>query len=61
MGAWRGPDRALEPPIHALVLKTMAASYAATDSRSDWNYAEQRSITVIPEIDIPGDTVALRD
>ena len=53
IGAWRGPDHILEPQyIH--IAENYGGFYTQQQIREVIEYAEQRSITVIPEIDIPG-------
>ncbi|MCZ8498145.1 hypothetical protein O9929_07950 [Vibrio lentus] len=46
IGAWRGPDHALEPQYTHL-LKTMAASTHSNRFAKSLNTQKQRSITVI--------------
>ena len=53
IGAWRGPDHALEPQYTHLA-DNYGGFYTQQQIREVIEYAEQRSITVIPEIDIPG-------
>ncbi|MFZ3409365.1 beta-N-acetylhexosaminidase [Vibrio chagasii] len=53
IGAWRGPDYALEPQ-YTHIAENYGGFYTQQQIREVIEYAEQRSITVIPEIDIPG-------
>ncbi|KWU00576.1 beta-N-acetylhexosaminidase [Vibrio toranzoniae] len=53
VGAWRGPNHALEPQ-YTHIAENYGGFYTQQQIREVIEYAEQRSITVIPEIDIPG-------
>ncbi|CAH6827376.1 Beta-hexosaminidase [Vibrio chagasii] len=53
IGAWRGPNYALEPQ-YTHIAENYGGFYTQQQIREVIEYAEQRSITVIPEIDIPG-------
>ncbi|MDN3701081.1 family 20 glycosylhydrolase [Vibrio artabrorum] len=53
IGAWRGPDHVLEPQ-YTHIADNYGGFYTQQQIRDVIEYAEQRSITVIPEIDIPG-------
>ncbi|CAH7110336.1 Beta-hexosaminidase [Vibrio chagasii] len=53
IGAWRGPDYALEPQ-YTHIAENYGGFYTQQQIREVIEYADQRSITVIPEIDIPG-------
>ncbi|MGL6171267.1 beta-N-acetylhexosaminidase [Vibrio misgurnus] len=53
IGAWRGMDEVLEPQ-YSLLTERHGGFYTQDEIRSVIEYAEQRGITVIPEIDIPG-------
>ncbi|NOJ14950.1 beta-N-acetylhexosaminidase [Vibrio splendidus] len=53
IGAWRGPDHVLEPQ-YTHIADNYGGFYTQQQIREVIEYAEQRSITVIPEIDIPG-------
>ncbi len=53
IGAWRGPFETLEPQYTNLT-NIHGGFYKKSEIRDVIEYAEQRGITVIPEIDIPG-------
>ncbi|KZX62575.1 beta-hexosaminidase [Vibrio sp. HI00D65] len=53
IGAWRGPDHILEPQ-YTHITENYGGFYTQQQIREVIEYAEQRSITVLPEIDIPG-------
>ncbi len=53
IGAWRGLRQTLQPQFHHLT-EQYGGFYSQDDIREIVNYAAQRGINIIPEIDIPG-------
>ncbi|MBR9788776.1 MAG: beta-N-acetylhexosaminidase [Vibrionaceae bacterium] len=53
IGAWRGLDEAIEPQYTHLSQR-YGGFYTQEEIKEVVSYAAQRSITVIPEIDVPG-------
>ncbi len=53
VGAWRGPDEAIEPQ-YSQIMQRHGGYYTQEEIKEVVEYAAQRSITVIPEIDVPG-------
>ncbi|MUJ30149.1 family 20 glycosylhydrolase [Aliivibrio fischeri] len=53
IGAWRGPEEVIEPQ-YTHIAKKHGGYYSQEEIKDVIAYAEQRGITVIPEIDIPG-------
>ncbi|MGF1786616.1 beta-N-acetylhexosaminidase [Photobacterium swingsii] len=53
IGAWRGPNEKLEPQYTNLTQR-YGGFYSKEDVRELIQYASDRGITIIPEIDIPG-------
>ncbi|MGF1693393.1 beta-N-acetylhexosaminidase [Photobacterium kagoshimensis] len=53
IGAWRGPNEKLEPQYTNL-MQRYGGFYSKDDVRELIQYASDRGITIIPEIDIPG-------
>lgn len=53
VGAWRGMDEVLEPQ-YSLLTQRHGGFYTQDEIRSVIEYANNRGITVIPEIDVPG-------
>lgn len=53
IGAWRGVDEAIEPQ-YTHISQRYGGFYSQEEIKDVIAYATQRSITVIPEIDVPG-------
>ncbi|EGR2529028.1 beta-hexosaminidase [Vibrio cholerae] len=53
IGAWRGMDEVLEPQ-YSLLTERHGGFYTQDEIRAVIEYASDRGITVIPEIDVPG-------
>ncbi|MGF1834130.1 beta-N-acetylhexosaminidase [Photobacterium sanguinicancri] len=53
IGAWRGPNEVLEPQYTHLTQR-YGGYYSKVEIRELIQYASDRGITIIPEIDIPG-------
>lgn len=53
IGAWRGPTHPLKPQLHSIG-DCYGGFYSQQEIREIVQYASDRSIQVIPEIDIPG-------
>ncbi|ELP5728103.1 beta-N-acetylhexosaminidase [Vibrio vulnificus] len=53
IGAWRGVDEAIEPQ-YTHISQRYGGFYSQEEIKEVVAYAAQRSITVIPEIDVPG-------
>ena len=57
-GAWRGPNEVL-PPDRGSGQKRYGGFYSKDEVRELIDYAAQRGIEIIPEIDIPGHSLAI--
>ncbi|CAM3079409.1 family 20 glycosylhydrolase [Vibrio ordalii] len=53
IGAWRGVDEVLEPQ-YSLLTQRHGGFYTQQEIKEVIAYAQERGITVIPEIDVPG-------
>ncbi|MGF1699747.1 beta-N-acetylhexosaminidase [Photobacterium makurazakiensis] len=53
IGAWRGPNEAIQPQF-TTISQRYGGFYSKQDIREFITYAQDRGITVIPEIDMPG-------
>ncbi|MCG7497651.1 family 20 glycosylhydrolase [Vibrio sp. Of7-15] len=53
VGAWRGPEQTIEAQ-YTKISEKHGGFYSQQDIKDVIRYAEQRGITIIPEIDIPG-------
>lgn len=53
IGGWRGSDHALEPQFSTLI-GTHGGFYSQEEIKEVIEYALERGITIIPEIDVPG-------
>jgi hexosaminidase len=58
IGAWRGYDKAI-PPVLGTGAKPYGGYYSQAEIRDVIQYAKERHITIIPEIDIPGHARAM--
>lgn len=57
-GAWRGPDEVL-PPAYGSGNKRYGGFYTQDEIRKVVEYAAERNIEIIPEIDLPGHSKAV--
>jgi len=59
IGAWRGYDLAIPPALGTSNINRYGGFYTQDDIRNIVRYAQDRYITIIPEIDIPAHSRAL--
>jgi len=53
VGAWRGPNEAL-PPAHGSGNKRYGGFYTQAELKNLVQYAAERNVSILPEIDLPG-------
>ncbi|MBO5660887.1 MAG: beta-N-acetylhexosaminidase [Tidjanibacter sp.] len=58
VGAWRGPDEPILP-IYGKFNEKYGGYYSADELRHLVAYAAERGVTIVPEIDLPGHSLAI--